>query len=955
MHGKFKRILLFTMAGLFILPSFLNVVLPPPSAYAAQTNPADQLDRWLYYKGMRACFEKPWFDDGTGGVSFDDNATISASDINEGHLSIDDWEEGFAKKEGFGYLAGGSDGLDGGDGDDGTVSCHDGSIFVRGASAFGFPSVVHLICAMNKALSLDELDEGGRIKPSDGTVCVNSSEFYFDGGDSVFQQALTKALEDPIASDYGGDGDRPLSDLPNNDGPDYDAKALYYLLGKRSLETFCGDGKSLESASVDNKSYKDSNDVVSVDVVNADGTIKKSQSYPISNTDRTEGSTVNDVYYKNGGNPNEADNVKCYKMAEWTRDNSQAYADWAKKHPEEAGQNASPSDPSSDNPSEDEETSCAIDGIGWLICPVVRLVARITDASYTVVSAMLTVQPLSTNSSSDTYKAWEVMRNIANICFVIAFLIIIYSQISGAGVGNYGIKKMLPRIIIAALLVNLSYWICAVAVDLSNILGTSIKGLVDGLNANLLDENAQQGNSVWSQLAAVVLVAGVALFVGLSAFLPMVILAVMAVVTVLLVLTLRQGLIILLIVIAPLAFVAYLLPNTEDWFKKWMGLFKILLLMFPIIALIFAASSLAGTIIGNSANDIDNEGIKIAVQAMAAGVTIIPLFITPIVLKAAGGLLGKVGAFVNNPNRGPFDRMRKGAEGYRGRRKNMMQSRRLGRASGTLSGEGGVLGGAYSRRRKVAGFIRGSGASRAVNAAEKDKYAEIGANAAKRDYIADRALGDDSYAKNIGGSAMASDIIAYAQQAKKEEKAKDIAAAAATMAGLSNDQISQMTTSGKRVMPDGSRKDLTKEEHAAAMYRIMETGSFKERNKALEYVASNKGSFSADVRNEIVQKSIARGDSNIYGAGFGNQIVEEGGSINSGATLAAAAANNAAAGKVSAEHLVQNGASTKYLIDSAQGNAAALGALKTAAAAARTQPGTASKVTGEFDSEFKRL
>ena len=600
-----------------------------------------------------------------------------------------------------------------------------------------------------------------------------------------------------------------------------------------------------------------------------------------------------------------------------------------------------------------DETSCAIDGIGWLICPVVRFVSRITDASYTVVSAMLSVQPLSTNAGSDTYKAWEVMRNIANICFVIAFLIIIYSQITGAGVSNYGIKKMLPKIVIAAILVNVSYWICAIAVDLSNILGTAIKDLIDGLNAGLINEDAQSGNGVWSKLAAIVLVAGVALLVGLSAFLPMVILAVMAIVTVLLVLTLRQGLIILLIVIAPLAFVAYLLPNTEQWFKKWMGLFQILLLMFPIISLIFAASSLAGTIIGNSANDVENEGIKIALQSMAAGVTIIPLFITPIVLKAAGGILGKVGAFVNNPNRGPFDRMRKGAEGYRGRRKNLMQARRVGRANSTLSSkEGGVLGGAYSRRRKVAGWIRGSGASRAVNAAEKDKYAEIGANAAKRDYVADRALGDDSYATKIGGAGNERDIIAYAQQAKKDELAKDIQAAAATMAGYSNDQVAEMTKTKINHL-DGGRK-LTEAEYAAAAYRIMETGSFNERKDTLEYIASNKTELSTDVRGEIVKRSIGRGDNNIFGPDFGNQIVRTDGSINSKASLAQAAATNAET-KLSAEHLVQNGASTKYLIDSAQGNAAALASIKNAADAARVQANTASKVTAEFDEQFERV
>ncbi|MCZ6324111.1 hypothetical protein O5165_25825, partial [Escherichia coli] len=49
-----------------------------------------------------------------------------------------------------------------------------------------------------------------------------------------------------------------------------------------------------------------------------------------------------------------------------------------------------------------------------------------------------------------------------------------------AGLNNYSIKKMLPRLIVAAILVNLSYYICAIAVDISNILGHSLQqALID--------------------------------------------------------------------------------------------------------------------------------------------------------------------------------------------------------------------------------------------------------------------------------------------------------------------------------------------------------------------------------------------------------------------------------------------------------------------------------------------
>lgn len=319
----------------------------------------------------------------------------------------------------------------------------------------------------------------------------------------------------------------------------------------------------------------------------------------------------------------------------------------------------------------DKPTTCAIDGIGWIICPVMNFMAKVVDGAYGVVSTLLTTPNINTNTSdpaNGTYKAWEVMRTIANVAFVIAFLIIIFSQLTSVGITNYGIKKMLPRLIIAAILVNVSYFICAIAVDASNIVGSSIKQVFDSVGGQLVSptiKGASQTGNGWAGTVGFLLAGGLAttalLYAGLSVLLPALITALAAIVTVFLVLTLRQALILILIVISPLAFVAFLLPNTEDLFNKWRKLLTTLLLMFPIIAGIFGASALASTVIMNSST-------QFAVQVMGALVAIIPLFITPIVMKSAGGLLNKFGGMVNNPNKGPFDRMKKGAEGYRANR-----------------------------------------------------------------------------------------------------------------------------------------------------------------------------------------------------------------------------------------------------------------------------------------------
>ena len=116
---------------------------------------------------------------------------------------------------------------------------------------------------------------------------------------------------------------------------------------------------------------------------------------------------------------------------------------------------------------EEEKNSCGIDGIGWLVCPVMNFVANINDAAYSAISGFLDIKPaiLKDSNAPGAKQGWEFFRNIANAIFAVIFLWVIFSQISNVGVSNYGIKKILPRLIIGALLVNLSYYLCQIFVD----------------------------------------------------------------------------------------------------------------------------------------------------------------------------------------------------------------------------------------------------------------------------------------------------------------------------------------------------------------------------------------------------------------------------------------------------------------------------------------------------------
>lgn len=311
-------------------------------------------------------------------------------------------------------------------------------------------------------------------------------------------------------------------------------------------------------------------------------------------------------------------------------------------------------------------TSCAIEGIGWLVCPVISFTATIADNAFSFLSdSFLSVNTSELSTESPTYQAWSIMRNIANVAFVIAFLFIVFSQLTGQGIANYGIKKMLPRLVIAAILVNVSYFICQIAVDLSNILGYSLNQIFASVGGGVTLPNGnvpsdESGNWVGIS-AAVIAGAGISWALGASVLIPFLLGAVIALVMVFLILILRQLLIILLIVVAPIAFVAFLLPNTEQWFTKWRKMFVGLLLVFPVIGLLFGAAGLASTILkATTYSGAEGGGAGgIIGQIVAAGVVALPLFLIWPVLKGSLNSAGNVGAKIN----GLGDRLNKNSKG----------------------------------------------------------------------------------------------------------------------------------------------------------------------------------------------------------------------------------------------------------------------------------------------------
>ena len=322
------------------------------------------------------------------------------------------------------------------------------------------------------------------------------------------------------------------------------------------------------------------------------------------------------------------------------------YTDEKEREACEKGQNAKIETAAEEEEGGEPKNSCGIDGgLGWLICPVMTFVANINDAAYGAISGFLDIKPAILGDNSNTSGAkqgWDFFRNIANAIFAVIFLWIIFSQISNVGVSNYGIKKILPRLIIGALLVNLSYYLCQIFVDLSNILGHTLKDALEAGAGGIGTESEAAG---WgSAIAATIVgVGGVAAFAALAIGIPTLAAGFLAIMTVFIILVVRQAGVILLISMSPIAFAAWLLPNTEDLFKKWMKMFRGLLLVFPIISLLYGAGKLAGAVLASSAT-VDPNNPDETLQLVALAATTMPLIATPFVLQNSLSSLGSIGA-----------------------------------------------------------------------------------------------------------------------------------------------------------------------------------------------------------------------------------------------------------------------------------------------------------------------
>lgn len=341
-----------------------------------------------------------------------------------------------------------------------------------------------------------------------------------------------------------------------------------------------------------------------------------------------------------------------------------------------------------------DDNACASNesagAFAWVLCPAISVItSTVKSIQDEVIVPNLKIAPLDPNDGygQALYQIWNNIRSVANAAFVLIFLYIIFANTLSINVNAYTIKKMLPRLVAAAILVQFSFVITAIAIDIGNILGTGVAGLVD---FSVGGTTAAGSGTDFSEVARSVIVLGLAgaaviALVGVPTVVIVLVGALISLVGVVFTLVARKLIVGILVVTSAPALVAWVLPKTEKFFSTWLTTLIKIILMYPLIVLLFKLSTVLAGVTSSSGSDFE--------ILLAAMFPIIAWFMMPMTYAWGGKAMNIAGGQIGNVT----GRVRAGTKGWARNRPSVKaydenKQKRSELRMGNWLGSGGVAG-----------------------------------------------------------------------------------------------------------------------------------------------------------------------------------------------------------------------------------------------------------------------
>lgn len=244
----------------------------------------------------------------------------------------------------------------------------------------------------------------------------------------------------------------------------------------------------------------------------------------------------------------------------------------------------------------------------WLGCSIFFSLQRAADTVAKILSEYLYADP-NVMFGSAAQSAATIFRNIGMVLIVVAGLVMVISQALGFEfLDAYNIRKLMPRLGISLIGMALAWPLLKLAVTLTNDLGGLVYTVLLDIpkQAGLISSASQAdiGTRIGGLLTGVGAAGGAVVAatllgaVGLLSLLGTVLLSLL---TGLLVLAVRQLVIFMAILLAPLAIAAYVLPGGQKLWKFWKDTLITTLIMYPLIMGFIGAGAAMSYLIGAAA------------------------------------------------------------------------------------------------------------------------------------------------------------------------------------------------------------------------------------------------------------------------------------------------------------------------------------------------------------------
>lgn len=162
---------------------------------------------------------------------------------------------------------------------------------------------------------------------------------------------------------------------------------------------------------------------------------------------------------------------------------------------------------------------------------------------------------------------WSKLMTYVNYLIIAVLIFVAFAQILRININTYGLKKILPALLLAIIAANFSFLFCRLLVDLANVvMSLFIEKQIDNttLSANFSGDwsdpskwspalnNSGVGNILWFMIAQLFVIIG-AVLVLILAYLFLI----------------RIWMVYFLVALAPLAFMSIVLPSTKSIFTQW--------------------------------------------------------------------------------------------------------------------------------------------------------------------------------------------------------------------------------------------------------------------------------------------------------------------------------------------------------------------------------------------------